>query len=60
MDAQARLLIRLAQWLRRRPPKRVIVLMLAVLLVSIVVALFESLHGWPAWLTVDQGPRVVR
>jgi hypothetical protein len=60
MDAQARLLIRLAQWFRRPPPKRVVVFLLAVLLVSVSVALFERIHGWPDWLTVDQGPRVVR
>jgi len=60
MDPLARLLIRLAQWLRHPPSRQRVGLMLAVLALVLIIALFERLHGWPEWLTVNQGPRVVR
>lgn len=60
MDPLARLLIRLAQWLRNPPSRRSLGIMLAALALALAVAAFEHLHGWPEWLSVNQGPRVVR
>ncbi|MCU0945854.1 MAG: hypothetical protein MUF65_10850 [Rubritepida sp.] len=60
MDPLARLLIRLSQWLRRPPPRRRLAIWLAALALALVVVLFERVHGWPDWLTLDSGPRLVR
>lgn len=60
VDPLARLLIRLAQWLRHPPSPRAVGIMAATILLALAIVLFERLHGWPEWLTVNQGPRVVR
>jgi len=60
MDTQMRLLIRLAMWLRHPPSRQHVWIMGITLAVVVVIALFEWGFGWPDWLTVDRGPRVVR
>jgi hypothetical protein len=60
LDAQMRLLIRLAQWLRHPPSRRRVWIMAGVLVASLLIFAVERGLGWPDWLTVDRGPRVVR
>ena len=60
MDAQMRLLIRLAQWLRQPPSRQTLWIMGIAVAASLLIFGVERLFGWPDWLTVDRGPRVVR
>ncbi|WP_027284857.1 hypothetical protein [Rubritepida flocculans] len=60
MDPQMRLLLRLAQWLRHPPSRRTLWILGIALAVSLLLAGLERGFGWPDWLTVDRGPRVVR
>jgi preprotein translocase subunit SecE len=60
MDPQMRLLIRLVKWLRHPPSRQTVWIMGIAIVASLLIFGFEQLFGWPDWLTVDRGPRVVR
>lgn len=50
-------LVRLALWARRRPSRRHVQVMIAVIVLAAVCVLVESVFGWPDWLTVERLPR---
>jgi hypothetical protein len=60
MDPLLRLTIRLVQWLRQPPSRAHVVTMLVVLGAAVAIVTIERVFGWPAWLTVDPAPRVIR
>lgn len=60
MDPQMRILWQLLLRFRNPPSRRHVWIIAITLAVVVVVALFEWGFGWPAALTVDSGPRIVR
>lgn len=60
MDQQMRILLRLVQWLRHPPSRGFVRILVAVVVASLLILGLERLFGWPEWLTVNRGPRVMR
>ena len=46
-------LIRMSQWSRNPPPWWKVLLVLGVIAACLAVFAFETVFGWPAWLTVE-------
>ncbi|WP_424811081.1 hypothetical protein [Roseococcus sp. YIM B11640] len=57
MDQLLRLTIRLSQWLRRRPSRQQLIIMLVVLGVGLLLVAIERGIGWPSALTTNNAPR---
>ena len=53
-------LIRMAKWARNPPSLGRVQLVFIVLALCLVLVGIEWLWGWPAWLTVNKGPRLPR
>ncbi|MGR3572771.1 hypothetical protein [Brevirhabdus sp.] len=52
-----RWLLRMSQWARNPPSWQKVALVLAIVALSLLLALYEHLWGWPEWLTVNGSPR---
>lgn len=58
MDALLQLLLRMALWLRKRPPRdHLLITVVVVVAVSAFCVGFEAMFGWPQWLTVERASR---
>ncbi len=53
----ARLLLRMAYWVRRPPSRQTLIVMAVVVAASLSIAAFEHFFGWPEALTVQRTPR---
>lgn len=61
MDQLLRWTIRMTQWLRRPPSRQRVILIVVVIALCLIVFLYERIHGWPSWATVNgRMPRVPR
>lgn len=61
MDPMIRWGIRLAQWFRRPPSRRRLIMMALVLGLCVALVMVERFIGWPAWATLGhQLPRGAR
>jgi len=52
-----RILLRMARLAQRPPSWQRVRLVLAIIAVCLLIAGFEYLFGWPAWLTVNSDSR---
>jgi hypothetical protein len=50
--------LRMANWVRRPPSRRTLVVWAVVIGLCLLVAGAEWLWGWPEWLTVNGRPRL--
>jgi hypothetical protein len=50
-----RWLIRMAQWVRNPPSPGRVKLVFAVIALCLLLAGYEHIYGWPAWLTPNSG-----
>jgi len=51
------LLLRMAQWVRRRPSRQWITVAIVVVIVAAVLVTVENTVGWPDWLTANPASR---
>ncbi|MBN2907265.1 MAG: hypothetical protein JXJ18_11200 [Rhodobacteraceae bacterium] len=49
-------LLRMSRWARNPPSEGRVKLVLGIVVLCLLLALFERLFGWPAWLTVNSSP----
>lgn len=52
-----RWLMTMALWTRTPPSERKVLFVLGILVICLALVVVEWLVGWPAWLTVNDGPR---
>jgi len=53
--------IRLAQWFRNPPSRRMVIVMAVTIGFCVALVLVERFIGWPSWATMgDQPPRIMR
>lgn len=57
MDQFARLLMRMAVWVRRPPSRTHLLVMAVVVAIAAAAFAFEAIWGWPDWLTPARAPR---
>jgi hypothetical protein len=57
MDLLLRVLLRAAQWSRRRPSKALVITVCVTVAVALAIAAVEHFVGWPQALTLEPLPR---
>jgi uncharacterized membrane protein len=57
MDVFARLLLRMAMWVRNPPSRQQVYVMAAVVAFAAVIVTIEWLGYWPDWMRVERLPR---
>ena len=57
MNFNPRHFLRMARWAKHPPSERRVKMIFGIVLVCLVLFAVERLFGWPAWLTMSDGPK---